>query len=895
MRIQNNGSFLKNFGIRRKLFLAAILSVFLSIGITTLINSIRFSNRLLSSTQERISQISQSAEVYTLEKINHQLDLLIAISISDTVKEQLRNTNIIYSQLSEEEREDRIKKIDELWGTNDEEASILIDEINNDGSSEYLTRFKAYHSEEVEIFITDKFGQIVSMSNLTSDYWQGDEEWWQKTISGNIYIGQPIYDESAETWALIISAPIYEKDSGSEVIGVVRGTLNITPMFDSIFNPDASEPIVGAFIGNDEKMYFQLDGDLVVEPVPNQLLSFLLSDDAEPILEINDINGFPIIAAKNEVMINGKSLGWVVIYIYKSHVTQLIHDSIFWNLFVGILLIIVLGAISLLFSNSILNVLRNLQNDTSRLSIGDYSYQFSEQLLHSNDPDISDLVLSMEKMKNAIQKRENQIEEREKEYRQLVETMSEGLAVVNPEGFIVYVNPRLCEMLGYASEYIVGKFFIEFYAEDRREIVLQQWSDPSISKRSAYESKLVTSDGKYVYVSASSEPQYDEFGEYTGQLSVITDISKQKQFEFNLQRKLNEISGLREIDTAILEQATYKDVVDTVFKQFQDHLLADGAVIYVVSPIDNEVVFASAYCNDKQFEFEQMEIDYRHLKRISQITEGIQIKKTDDELLILDYLHDKDFRILYAMPIMINNTYHGVAEILYFNDMDLDDEWHNYFNALLTQTAVGISKIQLMEDLCNRNAELKDAYDGILKGWAKALELRDEETKGHSDRVLELSIKMAKQNHYTGREFEAFCRGALLHDIGKMGIPDSILLKPGKLTPEEWDIMKLHPDLAYVLLSEIPFLREAIEIPYYHHERWDGSGYPSGLKGEDIPLAARIFAVVDVWDALTSDRPYRPAWDIEKTKNYMIENKGVQFDPEIVDQLLDLLKEEGIL
>ena len=308
-------------------------------------------------------------------------------------------------------------------------------------------------------------------------------------------------------------------------------------------------------------------------------------------------------------------------------------------------------------------------------------------------------------------------------------------------------------------EYIVGKFFIEFYAEDRREMVLQQWNDPGIYKRRVYESKLVTSDGKYVYVSASSEPHMMNLEKYTGQLSVITDISEQKMFEFHLQHKLNEISGLREIDTAILEQATYKGVVDTVFKQFQDHLLADGAVIYVVSPIDNEVVFASAYCNDKQLEFEQMEIDYRHLKKISQITEGIQIKKTDDELLILDCLHDKDFRILYAMPIMINNTYHGVAEVLYFNDMDLDDEWHNYFNALLTQTAVGISKIQLMEDLCNRNAELKDAYDGILKGWAKALELRDEETKGHSDRVLELSIKMAKQNHYTGREFEAFRRG----------------------------------------------------------------------------------------------------------------------------------------
>jgi putative nucleotidyltransferase with HDIG domain len=181
------------------------------------------------------------------------------------------------------------------------------------------------------------------------------------------------------------------------------------------------------------------------------------------------------------------------------------------------------------------------------------------------------------------------------------------------------------------------------------------------------------------------------------------------------------------------------------------------------------------------------------------------------------------------------------------------------------------------------------AYDSTLEGWARTLELRDNETEGHSRRVSDLTLKLARMVGVTDEELVHIRRGTLLHDIGKMGIPDEILHKPGPLTPEEWMIMKQHPIFAYQLLKPITYLEKAIEIPYCHHERWDGSGYPRGLQGEQIPLAARIFMVVDVYDALRSDRPYRTAWSEEETRNYIKQNAGTLFDPRIVEQFLKLL------
>ena len=181
------------------------------------------------------------------------------------------------------------------------------------------------------------------------------------------------------------------------------------------------------------------------------------------------------------------------------------------------------------------------------------------------------------------------------------------------------------------------------------------------------------------------------------------------------------------------------------------------------------------------------------------------------------------------------------------------------------------------------NRELFQAYDATIEGWSRALDLRDKETEGHYSAGHQMTVKLARAFGLSEAELVQVRWGSLLHDIGKMGVPDGILLKPGPLTEEEWVVMRKHPNFAYEMLSPIRYLRLALDIPYCHHEKWDGTGYPRGLKGDQIPLAARIFAVVDVWDALISDRPYRPAWTEEATVEYIQRSSGTHFDPQVVE------------
>jgi putative nucleotidyltransferase with HDIG domain len=186
------------------------------------------------------------------------------------------------------------------------------------------------------------------------------------------------------------------------------------------------------------------------------------------------------------------------------------------------------------------------------------------------------------------------------------------------------------------------------------------------------------------------------------------------------------------------------------------------------------------------------------------------------------------------------------------------------------------------------NVDLTQAYDTTLEGWSRAMDLRDKETEGHTQRVTDLTARLARELGVRDADLVHMRRGALLHDIGKMGVPDGILLKPGPLTDAEWAVMQKHPVHAYELLLPIAYLRPALDIPYCHHEKWDGTGYPRGLKGEGIPLAARIFTVVDVWDALTSDRPYRPAWTRDLALDYIRQEAGKSFDPKVVEVFIRL-------
>lgn len=248
----------------------------------------------------------------------------------------------------------------------------------------------------------------------------------------------------------------------------------------------------------------------------------------------------------------------------------------------------------------------------------------------------------------------------------------------------------------------------------------------------------------------------------------------------------------------------------------------------------------------------------------------------------------EQFITYHGVPLVAKGQVKGVLEVFHREPLDPAPEWLDFLETLAGQVAIAIDNISLFEDLQRSNLELVRAYDTTLEGWARALELRDMETEGHSRRVTEMTQRLARAMGMSEEELAHVRRGALLHDIGKMGIPDSILLKPGRLTDEEREVMERHPVYAYKMLAPIDFLRPVLDIPYCHHEKWDGSGYPRGLKGERIPLAARIFAVVDVHDALRSDRPYRDAWTEEEVIKYIREQAGQHFDPQVVEAFIQL-------
>ena len=246
-------------------------------------------------------------------------------------------------------------------------------------------------------------------------------------------------------------------------------------------------------------------------------------------------------------------------------------------------------------------------------------------------------------------------------------------------------------------------------------------------------------------------------------------------------------------------------------------------------------------------------------------------------------------RSILCVPLKLKDELIGVIYVDHrgmpgmFRESDM-----GLISAFADQAAVAIDNARLFESLKAANAELEIAYDATLQGWVRALDLRDKETEGHTQRVTILTVQLAKMMGVGDDDLIHIQRGALLHDIGKMAIPDAILLKPGDLTPEERDLVRRHPLFAYEMLKPIRFLHSAIDIPYCHHEKWDGSGYPRGLKEVQIPFAARIFSIADVWDALTSDRPYRKGVKPADVRAYLREQSGTHFDPQVVDAFLSM-------
>jgi len=359
------------------------------------------------------------------------------------------------------------------------------------------------------------------------------------------------------------------------------------------------------------------------------------------------------------------------------------------------------------------------------------------------------------------------------------------------------------------------------------------------------------------------------------------------------QRRLSRISSLREIDLAISGSVDLQITMEVLISQLIDTLGVDAARVLLYKPHTQTLEYVSA----SGFQTES-------LKHTSlRLGEGLAGKAALERTLVhipdltaqptslqkSPLFNQEKFTTYLANPLIAKGELVGVLEVFNRSQLDPDPEWINFLDALARLAAIAIDRLNLFNDLEKSNVELVGAYDATIEGWARAIELRDGDTEGHSRRVVKLSLNLAQKMGVTGEALIHVRRGALLHDIGKMAIPDGILLKTGKLSDEEWLIMKKHPVFAYEMLSSIQYLLPALDIPYCHHEWWDGSGYPRKLSRESIPLAARIFAVVDVWDALQSDRPYRDAWSKAKTTDYIKKLSGNQFDPLVIKAFFELI------
>lgn len=437
-------------------------------------------------------------------------------------------------------------------------------------------------------------------------------------------------------------------------------------------------------------------------------------------------------------------------------------------------------------------------------------------------------------------------------YRYLVELSPDTILVLRNDS-IEFANPAAIELFGATSaEQLIGKSVYELFHPDYHPIIHERIRLMTEARQIAplIEEKIIRLDGNLRDVEATSAPFTDSTGDAIQ--VILRDITARKQAEERLSRSEQLLSEAQRI--AHIGSWEWNIQADTMV--WSEELCR----IFNIDPPGPT----------------NPESD--HLQMIHP-SDRQRLSCSREEALSGHNPFNTDYRITLRNG--VEKYIHSQAELIH--------DSHGV-PILLRGVAQDITDRKRSEQALQKSSEeLQAAYEATLQGWSTALELRERETAGHSQRVVRLTLDIAHLMGIRGEDLIHIQRGALLHDIGKMGIPDRILLKPEPLTEDDWAIMHQHPVYAYKLLSRIPYLLPALDIPYCHHERWDGSGYPRGLKGEEIPLTARIFAVIDVWDALSSDRPYRPAWSKDAILSYLRNQAGKQFDPKVVEVFLNHL------
>jgi HD-GYP domain-containing protein (c-di-GMP phosphodiesterase class II) len=380
-------------------------------------------------------------------------------------------------------------------------------------------------------------------------------------------------------------------------------------------------------------------------------------------------------------------------------------------------------------------------------------------------------------------------------------------------------------------------------------------------------------------------------------IAIIRDITDRVVSNEQTQRHMQRISAINSIHAAISSSFDLNVILLVILRQITGQLNVDAADILLLNQQSHMLEYTVGHgFRTMTFQPAAVMIGQGFAGTAALQRRTVSVPDLDGRhtgSLFSPGLAREKFASYYAIPLIAKGQVKGVLEIYHRSILQPSDDWFEFLSTMSGQTAIAIDSASLLHDLQKTNMELTMAYDAAIESWSRALELSGRENQEHTQHVVEWTMQLARAMHVDEKDLNDLRRGALLHDIGELVLPESILNKPGPLESAEWESIKRHPHQAYVLLSPIKHLAAALDIPCNHHERWDGSGYPAGLSADQIPLPARIFAVVDVYDALISARPYRHAWTKQAAQEYIREQSGKLFDPAVVNVFLQFIGNVG--
>ncbi|MHC1781810.1 MAG: HD domain-containing phosphohydrolase [Anaerolineaceae bacterium] len=490
---------------------------------------------------------------------------------------------------------------------------------------------------------------------------------------------------------------------------------------------------------------------------------------------------------------------------------------------------------------------------------------------------------------------EENLAESEERLKTVFDASPDAIFISDANGQVLEVNSVAVERYGYSHEEVLRMKLKDLAIPSFEDDISEETRD-ALRRGLPIEWRNRKKDGGEIPVEIIHRPFLLQ-----GQPCIFTsvrDTTERLQAQQSIQLQLQRLRALRTIDLMISSNIDLRPTLDVLLDQVISQLKVDAAAILLFDKNLQTFEYAAGHgFRTQPIKMPSLRLGEGYAGKAAMERRLIHvpnINESENAPENVKLITNESFVAYFGVPLIAKGWVKGVMEIFHRSLLEPEPEWLDFLNTLAGQAAIAIDDAQLFNSLQRSNDELAQAYDATIEGWSRAMDLRDKETEGHTLRVTKTTVTLAQASGMSYEQIIHIRRGALLHDIGKLGVPDGILLKPGKLTEEEWIIMRQHPVYAYEMLSSIDYLRPAMDIPYCHHEKWDGTGYPRQLKGEEIPVAARLFAVVDVCDALRSDRPYRSSWSEEKVFEYIRAETGTHFDPRAVELFFQVMNDRDL-